>query len=490
MTYTWRKGGQSGGGYCNAIARDPLTVGSAVACGDVWAFAATRDSGNTWYPTNLGQTPGQPYGRCAVFSQKHAGRCYVGVGTLKYANPVGGGYLGVIDWATSGSSYRLDRANTNVSFTSFLPSGGAGDLPRPVGKLLAVDYDQPSGTEYLYCLTRQGLMRSTDDGATLTPLGLPAPAPLYAWSAISVQPGGWLLISSFRTSDAGGSRLWKILNPRTTSPTITEVTGINGLPLVVEDIATTVINGSRVTILACGPYGLRRYSGLTVMPADPALHLSSLEQGSDGTLWVGNGVGADDHRCIAKSSDGGHTWTWVTPAAACSPTIMGTTRRWWLAGAWSDMAKGSGYSVSQLTVDAQNPQIVYSAGRAGVWQSRDAGASWAPCVNGLDGSESNSFATAGDGIWASDTDYHSSHTGDSWVNADQDPKPPTFQMPSLTRDNVQVTTTNPPKILVSGIDVADDYARSALVNPKDVLVTDDGRIHVAVSGGVLVGDPA
>jgi hypothetical protein len=54
---------------------------------------------------------------------------------------------------------------------------------------------------------------------------------------------------------------------------------------------------------------------------------------------------------------------------------------------------------------------------------------------------------------------------------------------------VQVVTSNPPKITIDGVDQADDYARSSLVNPKDLLLTPDGRIMVAVSGGVLVGDP-
>ena len=485
MAYMWRKGGQGGGGYCNALAAG---AGVAVACGDVWGFAATVNSGDEWYPTNLGQAPARPYGRCAAFSEKYPGRCYVGVGTLRYQNGTGGGYLGMISPA-SDTPYALTRVNTNVSFTSYLPDGGAGDLPRPVGRLIAVDYDSVAGVEYLYLLTRQGLMRSVDGGATMTPLGLPAPAPLFAWSAICLLPSGQLLVSSFRTSDTGGSRLWKVSSPRST-PTIVEVTGIRGLPPVVEDISSTVIAGRIVNLLACGPYGVRQYGGQTILPADSALHLSSITQGGDGTLWVGNGVGAPDHRCIAKSTDG-VSWQWVTPASACSSVIAGTDRTWWLAGEWSTLAKGSGYSVSQLVVDPADPQTVYSAGRAGIWVTHDGGASWAPCCNGQDGSESNSFATNGTDVWASDTDYKSSHTVDGWMSADQDDSPPTFQQPAMTRQTTDghTVTVSGVQVLVDGVDVADDFARSALVNPKDVLVDSVGRIMVACSGGVLVGDP-
>jgi len=484
MTYSWRKGGQSGGGYCNAIATDPYTS-SVIACGDVWGFARSDDAGRSWYPTNEGQTPGAPYGRCAAFSQKHPGRAYVGVGTLKYQNPSGGGYLGMIDPAL-GSPYMLARANTTISFTSYLPTGGAGDVPRPCGRLIAVDYDQVSGIEYLYLLTRQGLMRSTDGGMTVTPLGLPAPAPLYAWSAVCLLATGDLLISSFRTSPTGGSRLWKVSQPRT-SAAVSEVTGIHGLPPVIEDIASVLISGTHVYLLACGPYGLIRYNGTPLLPADAELHLSSVTQDAAGVLWTGNGVGADDHRCVARSMDGGQSWQWATPAAACLPTIYGTQRRWWLADAWSAMSKGSGYSVSQLAVGGTG--IVYSAGRAGVHSTHDAGQTWAPTCDGLDGSEANAFTSDGATVWASDTDYHSSASQDGFANATQDSQPPAFPAPSLTRGNVKVTTTNPPQILVNGVDQADDYARSALTNPKDVYADAQGRIYIALSGGVLVGDP-
>ena len=486
-SYTWRKGGQSNGGYCNAIARDPNNPGSVVACGDVWAFAASQDFGANWYPTNLGQAPAQPYGRCAVFSKLNPGRCYVGVGTLKYQSPTGGGYLGVIDPAITGSQYGLAKQNSNVSFTSYLPTGGAGDLPRPVGNLMAVDYDSSSGIEYLYCLTRQGLMRSTDGGVTMTPLGLNAPAPLYAWSAIAVltDTGGSLLVSSFRTSDTGGSILWKVTNPRTASPTVTQLSG----PPVIEDIL--IARGSNISanLLVCGGGGLQSQNGTFYMHVGSGVHLSTAAQGPDGTVYVGNGVGSDINHLVASTKDGGNSWQWRTPPSSVSPTIYGTSRPYWLANVWSAMSIGTGFSVSQLVVDGST---IYIAGRQGVHASHDSGNTWAPTCNGLDGSESNSFASSGSDIWASDTDYTSSHSTDGFVNADQDAHPPAFQTPALSRTDGGGNTysVNGVQILVNGVDMADDFARSALVNPKDLLVDANGRIYVALSGGVLVGDPA
>src|SRR5947199_6019430 len=136
-SYTWSKGAMDGGGYCNAMATDPLNPGCAAAAGDVWGEFATRTGGNLWYPTMTGATSiGAIYGRAVAYSRKAPGLRYFGIGVLKDRDP-SQGYLG----AVGPHSLTLERRNEHVGFSTYLPVGNAHDMPRAVGSLIAVDYD-------------------------------------------------------------------------------------------------------------------------------------------------------------------------------------------------------------------------------------------------------------------------------------------------------------------------------------------------------------
>jgi hypothetical protein len=485
--YTWSKGAMDGGGFCNAMATDPLQPGHAAAAGDVWGEFATRNGGDMWHPTMTGATSiGAIYGRAVAYSRKTPGLRYFGIGVLKVASNQG--YLG----AVGPNSLTLERRNTKIGFSTYLPKGSARAVPRAVGNLIAVDYDAASGTEYVYMLTRQGLMRSSDGGATVHPLGLPAVAPALAWSALCVCPDGSLLAASFRTSDLAGSRVWRITNPRGTAT----VAPVPGAPAVVEDIA--VVDG--VVYAACGTYGLYRVdpSGTwtALAPATfSGCHLSSVA-GHGGVLWVGNGIGMTDHRYIAKSTDAGRTFVWTTKAANVSSSVMGADRTWWLASTWPGLDKRA-YSVSQLAVDPMNPNICFSAGRSGIVATCDGGNTWRPAMNGLDGSEIiqvQSGPRLGE-AWATDTDWKGIHTLDHWKSCEQvSHEVPRLHMPSLVRSRhsvrYEVSLSNPRRMLVGGVDVATNYFRAACVNPSDLAVSADRRIYVGLyGGGVLVGHP-
>ena len=488
--YHWRKGAMDGGGYCNAIATDPLNAGHAAAAGDVWGEFVTETGGALWAPTMIGATSiGDIYGRAVAYSEREPGLRYFGIGVLKDVSPKQG-YLG----AVKAGSMTLQRRNDDIGFSSALPDGNAHDLPRAVGRLIAVDYDRASGIEYLYVLSRQGLLRSENGGASFAALGLPAVQPRAAWAALCVCPDGSLLAASFRTSDTGGSQVWRITSPRTRhARVVLDATA----PPVVEDI--TVVDG--VVYAACGTYGLYRVDpgrGWTQL-ASPAFfqgcHLSSVA-GHSGVLWVGNGIGMTDHRYIARSRDAGRSFVWKTTPDHVSNTVLGAGRSWWLGAAWPGLAK-HGYSVSQLAVDPANANICYSAGRSGVVATRDGGASWHPAMNGLDGSEIHQVQAGprpGE-AWATDTDWTGIHTLDHWHTctqvSDADLLPP-LHAAALVRERhgirYEVALTNPRKMLVNGFDVASTFFRSACITPTDLAVSSDGRIYIGLyGGGVLVG---
>lgn len=488
--YRWRKGAMGGGGYCNAIAADPLRPGNVAAAGDVWGEYATANGGAYWYPTMSGATSiGEIYGRAVAYSRRHPGLRYIGIGVLSDPDPRHGYLAAVLPGAL-----RLERRNGGITFSSDLPDGAARDVPRPVGNLIAVDYDRDHDVEYLYAVARQGLVRSTDGGGSFSHLGLGAPPAHAAWSALCVCPDGSLLAASFRTSDRSGSKVWRVRNPRR-QPAVTLE---SAAPAVVEDIALV---GESV-YAACGPYGLYRVDaerGWT--PVSPATfrgcHLSSLA-GHSGLLWVGNGIGMADHRYIAKSHDGGRTFAWTTHPANVSDEVLGTHHRWWLASAWPGLDK-QGYSVSQLAVDPANANVCYSGGRAGVVATRDGGATWQPATNGLDGSEVplvQAGAAAGE-AWATDTDWTAIHTTDHWRTCTRitaESRLPPLHAAALVRDRgphrYQVVLSNPRRVMVDDVDVADDFARSACITPTDLSISRDRHIYIGLNGGgVLVGSP-
>jgi hypothetical protein len=486
--YQWRKGAMDGGGFCNAMATDPLQPGHAAAAGDVWGEFATKTAGDLWYPTMTGATSiGAIYGRAVAYSKQTPGLRYFGIGVLKTLAATQG-YLG----AVGPRSLTLERRNGNIGFSSYLPVGNAHDVPRAVGNLIAVDFDAHAGREYLYMLTRQGLVRSRDGGHTLHLLGLPAVAPHAAWAALCVCPDGSLLAASFRTSQSAGSQVWRITNPRGTAT----VTAVAAAPAVVEDIA--VVDG--VVYAACGPFGLYRVnpSGAWTQLAPAAFHGCHLASvtGHSGVLWVGNGIGMHDHRYIAKSTDAGRTFNWTTTPTHVSEAVLGTSRAWWLGSSWPGL-DGHGYSVSQLAVDPADANTCYSAGRSGIVATRDGGATWRPAMNGLDGSEIHQVqAGPGPGeAWATDTDWNGIHTMDHWRTCVRVPDAgdiPRLHAPSLVRERngrrYEVVLSNPRKMLVDGADVASDFFRAACINPSDLAVSRDNRVYIGLyGGGVLVG---
>jgi hypothetical protein len=499
VTYTWNLAGYDGGGRGNAVAMDPNNSGSAALGGDVWGPHTTMNQGNLWTPRMSGLNGiGDVYVRAVAFSKKHPGTTYWGVGTL---TGLGGSYNGFFGSETKGS-FTMTKMSTTVGFASSQAAGSAGLTPRAVGRLIAVDYDTKSGTEYIYALTSRGLARSTNGGASFLILGLSS-VPNMAWKAVDVAPDGSLYIADYgtRSSDTAvtGQQLWHVTNPRAASPTITDITASSKLPAPVNDFAT--INGS---VWAASATGLYELVGSTWQPvgasffgATPGLVISSID-GAGKTVYVGMGD-APSGDFIAKSTDGGTTWNFVTQAASIQSTVQGTTRTWWLA------AHGlpSSYGVEQLAVDPNNPNFVISSGFRGAYATTDGGATWYPSDNGLDGSEVSHILVGASGqAWNDDTDW-AQPTGAPWktiattdfyssVQGSQTTV--TFPTPALSRTvnghTYALVKGRPYNITMDGRSVSTQYFQGALTNPTDIEISPEGYIYIAqFGGGVLVGTP-
>jgi hypothetical protein len=491
-TYSWNKGANAGGGFANVGAVDPLQEGRAAAGGDVWGTHTTVNGGAVWTPRMWGaEGIGDIYTRAMAFSRKTPGTVYVGIGTLKG----GGGYFGVID------GWQLERRNSRFGFGTTQSDNPAATQPRAVGQLIQVDLDATTGTEYIYALTHQGLAVSTDAGTTFDVLG-PAGNALtnvqdMAWKALVIVDSNTLLAASYHTSLTDGSRVWRITGIRGT-PAQATITPITAAPSVVEDLR----NVGGTIFAACGPYGVQRVTsaGSVWTPIGgstfDATHVSSVD-GLGSTMYAGTAIfPRGSAKPIAKSTDGGTTWSWVTGSSHVSNILLGTSTSWWLGESDQGVEiDGNSYVVSQLMVDPFNANVVYSFGRSGAWVTNNGGTLWQPAMVGLNGTEATHVRVdPGDVVVTDDTDWKGESSSDHFTTCTREMSPGTF---GATKKSVTVgghtytvKTGKPADITKDGVSIADDYFRGALVNFSDIAVDSAGYVYIAqYGGGILVGTP-
>src|SRR5205823_7812840 len=147
--------------------------------------------------------------------------------------------------------------------------------------------------------------------------------------------------------------------------------------------------------------------------------------GAGNTIYAG-GANNETGKSIAKSTDGGATWVWVPGDKTKVSTVpWGTSDPWWLStafpriklGCWDG---GCTYESTAIAVDQFNPNIVYSTGRSGAWESKDGGATWRPSVNHMAGTmHTNLVVGAGGTVDTDDVDWVRDHSDDSFDTVTQ-----------------------------------------------------------------------
>jgi hypothetical protein len=347
-----------------------------------------------------------------------------------------------------------------------------------------VDYDAASGVEYIYIATGSGhgVRRSTDEGATWTPVGLDGHDIQMTGMALSVDKR-----SIFVTSHLGSYRIDGVRGGTATTTRL-------GGPTRCEEIAE--IGGTLYA--ACNTSGVFRVTGggatwtrLGATKLSTASAWSAIG-GAGSTIYVGCAF-PQPGQSVAKSTDGGDTWTFVTAPSAISTQIWGANTSWWLAQAEPRIVLGDGTSeVTQIALDAFDPQVVYLAGRSGAWKSEDGGAHWRPAVNHLGGTMHNHVqALTGGGARTDDVDWTEETTSDYFASVTKGSatfsKAPTLDLEKNGHHYV-VTSSTPRDFLLDGVSIADSYFRAAAVRAADIDVSSDGsHIYVAqFGGGVLV----
>jgi photosystem II stability/assembly factor-like uncharacterized protein len=299
--------------------------------------------------------------------------------------------------------------------------GGASwvQTPLPPGSLftLAVVPREPST---LYAVTPLGLFRSTNGGDVWDPVSTPTAAPWNAWAsnggqvAIAVDPAdssvlyaaftGTPLASVYRSTDRGAT--WNptslrdpayglLFDPRDPSRLFA---------LTIVGLQVTTNRGESWRRLVTYPYNVSHLaidpadSNLLYIVADGRVFYSS--NGGEALTPVVNGnfggtnlkiasagpsvllVGSE--RGISRSKDAGHVWEEAN--AGLRELILGS-----------------------LTVDPTNPAHVFASSWTGIFESRDAGASWSGRIPGspnanvvaFDSSNPPTLYAAGLGLQAS-----------------------------------------------------------------------------------------
>lgn len=511
--YQWVKGADSGSGFVHCVAADPTTPDRVALGGDVFGPHTSPSRGDRWVPRMRGRTSVGTVDTVAeAWSRKHPGLLLVGIGTQSQSRTAGS--LSTIDLNAASP---LDRTPVELAGTRGVAGFGASAdlLPqgntqiRAVGRRIAVDYDAASGTEYVYWASNAGFARAIDTGAGLTydtALGPTGVNVANAWSAIMLDGSGGAYLASYRTDadytamSGTGSQLYYVASPRTAA-TGADVTGpLAGAPEVIEDLAW--INGALYA--ACGPDGVQRFDGTTWAPVGAAtfagIWITSVT-GRGQTLWVGTeNPPAGSGKSVARSRDGGTTWTWVSQSGV-SPLKWGSNDTLWLMSDsnFTGYLGGDAYDVSLIEMDYFDPSYVYVAGRAGVWMTRDGGETWRPAMNGANGGEVHGTVVgplAGD-VAGDNQDWDGfvshDHAKTAVRNESQAPitgnggGPITVGGHTYLLDN----STAPPTITRDGVSIADDYVSAASFNASfaDIQVSSDGVVYLATFGGVIVGYP-
>ena len=401
--WTWRQTGITGGGFQNVVAADPYLPGTFLVGGELSGYHRTTNRGTDWVTSNRGVTDsiGQHVAALA-FSKSQPGTVYAAAGAPKGT----GAFLASTD---GGVTWTFRSRGTSAPHMSSL-SPLCGDHPRATGNLIALDDAGP--TKYIYVGTlNDGIKRSTDGGRTWKTIGLNG---AYIRTLIK-DPLDPSILYAGVCSGNGFSGAYKITQARSTAPVVTR---IPNTPLTVEEF--TVV-GTAI-YAAANTSGIFKVTngGTTWTKLGSTFFSSTSKWGMiDGALGaIGNHIlyvacetpaphGNGMYRSVAKSTDGGATWTWVTVTpGSVHPEIAGTLQPWWLAQSVPSNTLGKNlFTPGQIEIDPRDPQAVLITGRAGVWRTTDGGLNWYPAVKGLGAALTNSVAAQGLKLYAGVGDW-------------------------------------------------------------------------------------
>lgn len=389
----WTPSGIDGGGFCNVIGvsadGNTIYVGS-----DVGGLSRSTDKGLTYTPANRGVT-GRVNKEIAGFGPHPTDpNVVVAAAGQDVLLSVDRG----LNW-TYGVSLSFEGHNL-VGNNIGVPE----KHPRNTGRTFA--WTTISGTEYLLIGTfDQGLYISSNRGNTASLVGLGST--VIRGIKLSGSSANVVYVGCYQIKALNGG-LYKVTNPQSTK-TITKLsTPFNSVEEVDTWGSYVAVVGSIITRDASGnvtgqtdgvwlsdddgaTWARVGASALGTAANWCAIKITEQAVNGDLTIYVGCSspvLSGGKYKTLMRSTDSGATWSWISDSANVIPSLGNasgdtwwqTSSSWWLNGAQGVSA--------QIEVDPNDPSLVYSAGRSGVWRSENANATaanvrWYASMRGL-----------------------------------------------------------------------------------------------------------
>lgn len=511
--YGWNYGGDWGGGYCMVAAADPNDRNCILAAGDTWGLRVTLNGGDEWVGVqgqdlNSGNNQYKAYGRGIVGSLKHSHRFYLGTGTLTSG--------------TRGHVVKVDADLPSGTVTEVMSVGcggsnsGGGNFdqyhPRPRGRWSVVWDGNPSHPEHLYMWNRTGVLRVDDEnwnGAT-TLISAPASTLNWGWQGIWLLDSTTLLCQTGRNMLAGsrasansGTNLYLVKNADTSSPTVTDITGLHGAPAFLTDYWSDGTNRF-ATGSTSGVYSIS-WDGTTatftqVWAASSSDDCATID-GVGNTFMVGFcDIATASHGLAVTTNAFGTTPTYVAGSGNASWTVRGTSTDWWndpnVYSGSNALTKTNFDASMMVCIDSQTFLVV---GRAGAYKTVDTGTLWLPSCFGLNGNQTDGIGADTSGkVATNSSDFQHLISTDFGTTATQAGSIP-GGYPAIVTGLATRTAGGSTysltwagsywDVLKDGTSIVDDYAKGAIQNPKHWTVASDGRVYIGQWGGWVIGTP-
>ncbi|MFF0095651.1 WD40/YVTN/BNR-like repeat-containing protein [Streptomyces canus] len=385
--YRWRNAVIGGTGFVTGVLFHPSVRGLAYARTDIGGAYRWDDRSARWIPLNddLGWDDWNLLGvEAMAVDPAHPNRVYLSLGT--YAQP----------WAGNGAVLRSEDRGATWARTDLTVKLGGNEDGRGAGERLLVD---PRDSDTLWLGTRHdGLLKSTDRGASWKPVSFPATPSATGQGITLLVAAGRSVYAGWGDSDGTAANLYRTADGTTWEAVPAQPSGAAAkVPIrAAYDCHTRELYVTYAN--APGPNGqsdgsvhkLATVSGkwTDVTPVKPG---GTTSDGSSDSFGYG-GVAVDARRpgtvvvstnnrwaavdTLYRSTNGGRTWTSLKESA-----VLDVSETPFLT--FGADAPKFGWWIQALAVDPYDSKhIVYGTG-ATLYGTRDL-KHWAPQIRGLE----------------------------------------------------------------------------------------------------------